>query len=416
MFKIETKIIFGVVFFTFLLVALERYYLSNNIITQFIESKKSKNTLLIDTITPVVGLNLSLGLLDANSEYLNTIAKQNRDLLSIELHDNGGVLLYSYKNESKEESSAESYDFQFANKEVIDELTNKRVARVTLKFSSADYENIELENQMISIKIATVSIVLLVLFILFIKTTFKQLKQLTKSVLEYDPQKNNFRTEALEQDNEIALIYNAFVSMVQKISSYTSELDILNASLEAKVLIRTQELEEKNRELEILATTDPLTKVYNRRHFTASSEDILKATKVESKPISLIMIDIDKFKDVNDTYGHQVGDKVIISLVEMLKKHTRSSDIICRFGGEEFIALLPNTELAVAQTIAQRVRVAVKRSRVDIEDGRSVEYTISLGVSEYNNMANESMEALIHRADHALYRAKESGRDRVCVC
>jgi len=176
-----------------------------------------------------------------------------------------------------------------------------------------------------------------------------------------------------------------------------------------------QDLKESQDELKLLASTDSMTKLYNRRYFSTISEHILELAKRDNISTSLIMLDIDKFKNINDTYGHKVGDDVIISLAQKLKEWTRKSDIICRFGGEEFVILLPETNIDGALVISEKIRQIVEDEVINLEFGRELKFTVSIGVSEVKNEEDVNIEASIQRADEALYEAKQSGRNKVCV-
>ncbi|MEA2072832.1 MAG: GGDEF domain-containing protein [Campylobacterota bacterium] len=157
-----------------------------------------------------------------------------------------------------------------------------------------------------------------------------------------------------------------------------------------------------------------MTKLYNRRYFSEISTTILELSIRHQKPLSLMMIDIDKFKNINDTYGHHIGDIVIISLANTLKELSRKSDIVCRFGGEEFLILLPETDIVGADAIAEKIRKSVEETLVDIEEEQRLKYTISTGISEVKIKEETNLEETIQRADKALYKAKEGGRNRVC--
>ena len=168
-------------------------------------------------------------------------------------------------------------------------------------------------------------------------------------------------------------------------------------------------------ELKLLASTDPMTQLYNRRYFTKISEHILDLSKREKQNLSILMLDIDKFKNVNDTYGHKVGDDVIISLANKLRKYQRKSDIICRYGGEEFVILLPNTSLDGANTLAQKIREDVELSTIKLSSTKSLKFTISLGVSQIDVEKDNNIDLALKCADDALYEAKETGRNKVCI-
>jgi len=161
--------------------------------------------------------------------------------------------------------------------------------------------------------------------------------------------------------------------------------------------------------LEYYASKDPLTDLYNRRYFTKISESIFHLAKRNHSKFSILMLDIDNFKRINDTYGHKVGDDVIVALSNVLQQHSRSSDIVCRFGGEEFILLLPDTDKEGAFVIAQKIRKLVEELKV--ADG--ISFRVSIGVSELDIENDRTIEDVIKRADDALYSAKNSGKNRV---
>ena len=168
-------------------------------------------------------------------------------------------------------------------------------------------------------------------------------------------------------------------------------------------------------ELKLLASTDPMTKLYNRRYFTKISEHTLDLSKRENEELSIIMIDIDKFKNINDTYGHQIGDEVIIALAKLLLQEQRKSDITCRYGGEEFVILLPHTSTEGAKIVATKIREEVENFILNLTDNKILQFTVSLGVSQININDEDNIELALKRADDALYQAKENGRNQVCT-
>jgi two-component system cell cycle response regulator len=185
-------------------------------------------------------------------------------------------------------------------------------------------------------------------------------------------------------------------------------------NLEDRVLQRTLELLMANQKLEQLATTDPLTGIANRRKMTEQIAHELERARRFRHPLSLLMIDIDHFKRINDTYGHDVGDKAILAVSKLLTVSMRSIDLAARFGGEEFVLLMPETHLQVAVHAAERLREAMATLRVEAEGGADVALTVSIGVSSADQLgAQDTPSTLLVRADKALYRAKKEGRN--CV-
>ncbi len=189
------------------------------------------------------------------------------------------------------------------------------------------------------------------------------------------------------------------------IGGYTSEL-------RKKVAAKNVELERAYRKLEKLATTDELTGLLNRRSiFRALEEEIGRSNRYHQN-FSLCLLDIDFFKKVNDTFGHLVGDRVLMHVAELLICHSRSTDKIGRYGGEEFMIILPNTSLDGAISYAEKIRKAIEENELLVEsEGCNVKVTVSIGVTTY--IQEESLEKLISRVDRALYEAKERGRNRV---
>jgi diguanylate cyclase (GGDEF)-like protein len=171
------------------------------------------------------------------------------------------------------------------------------------------------------------------------------------------------------------------------------------------------ELREKNATLERLSTTDPVTGLRTRRwvgEFLAF--EILRARRYRN-PLSLLMADLDHFKRVNDTHGHRAGDTVLRALSDVMRSTLRSTDLVGRYGGEEFLVVLPQTDLAGALVLAERVREAVEQTSIDL-GGTSLSVTTSIGAAAFGG-AIESAEAFIEAADAALYEAKNAGRNRV---
>lgn len=162
------------------------------------------------------------------------------------------------------------------------------------------------------------------------------------------------------------------------------------------------------------AATDPLTGILNRREFFASSKREFDRARRYRSVMTVIMLDIDHFKKINDAYGHATGDEILLSLVAMVQKLLRSPDIFGRLGGEEFAVVLPATDLAGGATVAGRLREAAESLCYHLDGETQVVFTISLGVASWRP-GDSGMEELLARADAALYVAKESGRNRVCL-
>jgi two-component system, cell cycle response regulator len=173
------------------------------------------------------------------------------------------------------------------------------------------------------------------------------------------------------------------------------------------------ELEEKNRELERLSISDGLTGLFNHRHIHDLLEEEWERVERTHDCMSVAMFDLDRFKAVNDTYGHQAGDRVLIELADILRETARDIDRLGRYGGEEFMALLPETCIEDAAVFVERVRAAVGLREFDVGRAEPLRMTLSAGVASYPHPAVTSAETLVRLADDALYAAKAGGRDRV---
>ena len=167
-------------------------------------------------------------------------------------------------------------------------------------------------------------------------------------------------------------------------------------------------------ELKNLSITDGLTQLYNSRHFYAQLKGEIERCNRYDHKLSLLLLDIDNFKDYNDTYGHLEGDKILVRLGRVIKSCLRNMDTAYRYGGEEFTIILPDTDVDEANTVAERLRTAV--SAEDFTDGirPGVRITISIGVTQY--FREEKIASFVQRADQAMYRSKQAGRNKVsCI-
>jgi diguanylate cyclase (GGDEF)-like protein len=160
------------------------------------------------------------------------------------------------------------------------------------------------------------------------------------------------------------------------------------------------------------AQIDSLTELYSRRHFFELGEEEIYRARRYRHPLSAIMLDIDHFKTVNDTYGHAVGDQVLVALAMIMRSELREVDIIGRIGGEEFVILLPETRLEGAKKVAERIRLSIKNSLGNQMKNVAINLTVSMGVSELDEESRQ-LDPLLAQADRALYDAKQTGRDRV---
>lgn len=183
-----------------------------------------------------------------------------------------------------------------------------------------------------------------------------------------------------------------------------------------QIIKQVQDITERKlleQRLEKQARTDFLTGLANRRHFLEVAERELARVQRFGTPLSLVMLDLDHFKGINDSYGHEAGDKVLQNLAKVCRNQCRELDVVGRLGGEEFAILFPETPAQAAAEVVDRLRLAIAHSAVELGDGKSLHYTASFGLTEFH--ADDSLvDMLLNRADRALYQAKHQGRNRVC--
>jgi diguanylate cyclase (GGDEF)-like protein len=209
--------------------------------------------------------------------------------------------------------------------------------------------------------------------------------------------------------SEVAQLSSAMQSMTESLLTRERELELLNQTLEQQVLQRTEALAAANKLLEHLATIDPLTGTNNRRRFDEKLEDCARMGKRTGRGFSILLLDADHFKKVNDNYGHPVGDAVLQQIATLIANNTRTTDFVARYGGEEFVVILPDAPSETeVRTVAEKIRTAIESAPFP-----SVGHmTMSIGSSTWHPN-DSSTTQVIQRADEALYTAKASGRNRV---
>jgi diguanylate cyclase (GGDEF)-like protein len=209
-------------------------------------------------------------------------------------------------------------------------------------------------------------------------------------------------------DDELGLLTRAFNDMMEKLRNSQVEIEQDRLRLAEK----NEELQRANEILSQLSITDGLTKLHNHRYFQDNLTREIKRLGRTKQPLSLILVDIDDFKLLNDTHGHAAGDEVLMSLASIMTDSARESDLIARYGGEEFVILMPNTDLAGAVHLAEKLRMAVETTRLIIGDTmKPIEITISLGVALFRGNRRE----FFTEADRALYQAKAAGKNCVII-
>lgn len=238
-------------------------------------------------------------------------------------------------------------------------------------------------------------------------------KYLSNSEYKIDTQSSVLETCAMELSQATSM--ETISSITERIITETKSIADSSKVLKKKLASTVSKIDTLNKELEgakHTAKTDMLTGLMNRRGFDQAMTYVLEDIKKTQAPVSLMMLDIDYFKKINDIHGHLIGDNVLKLLGKLLKDHIEEKDIAARFGGEEFILALPKTEMDNAYSIAEKIRNSLQTMRWKLKDtGESLgQVTISIGIAMHKE--NESVEALIKRADDALYHAKNTGRNK----
>jgi diguanylate cyclase (GGDEF)-like protein len=189
--------------------------------------------------------------------------------------------------------------------------------------------------------------------------------------------------------------------------------ELMDRAHEALIYLNLQ-AQKQMMQMQDLAIHDALTSIYNRGYLTRVLPQYMDTARKMKQPLSLIFIDLDHFKDINDIHGHQAGDSVLMSVAKVLKSAMRSSDVVARYGGEEFICILPNTDENAASLVCERLRNSVASNTISVESGANLNITASFGcaTSSAKNPC-ENPEALLDKADRCLYAAKQAGRNRV---
>lgn len=196
-----------------------------------------------------------------------------------------------------------------------------------------------------------------------------------------------------------------------------TEIDTINrcpiGEASCTIIDQNRQLRAETERLHQDLRTDTLTGLFNYRHFSEALEGEMERTQRSRVPTSMLLIDIDFFKKVNDSWGHEVGNQALQHLAALLRQQIRKIDIACRYGGEEFTVILPSTPLYLAKEVAERLRQAIADAPLEIENG-SLNLTVSIGVESYRADMHLSRDEFVHLTDGYLYQAKQDGRNRVC--
>ncbi|MCT7651386.1 diguanylate cyclase [Aliarcobacter butzleri] len=377
----------------------------NNVgITYAKDVDKSKNVVAIDVLTDDFA---TLYKKHINKDFVNVVIFQENGLvLSSSNKDNSLFEKFFEKNKNindyKELKVVDINKKEYITKIVQLDTLNKQEYIVIF----ADYEKITEPYLAQTFKLLlTFIIIAFLMFPIMIYLSgiiIKPIYNLVKQSIKIKNRKYNDVSQIESPILEIALLSASFENMAQSINGYQN-------SLEEKVKQRTEELLVKNAELLRLSITDNLTKLYNRVKLDKSLQEEMNRSLRYNTNFSIILLDIDYFKKVNDNFGHQVGDEVLIESAQVLSKNIRNVDILGRWGGEEFLVICPETKIEDAIKVASHINAAIKLHKFTTYPNT---VTMSLGVASFNKDI-KNVDNIILNADKALYQAKEEGRDRV---
>lgn len=358
---------------------------------------------------------LQTAIWNLNDEQLSSIAQGMNEMplvYSVKISDPNHKLLYDQrkKGTSASDDKELTYVFPIYQKHDGNQIF---LAEVTLRSSDeAIFERVKVGFAMLLFNAMIKSLALMTLFyIAFRKHLEVPLDALMHQISNLKTEKKSLIDVKWKRVNELSILQSKFNGLLKHI--YAEEdrriemVQNQNKQLEALVQERTHELEILNRELQNLATTDALTQIANR----SSLDEVLKHSIAENeryqRPFSMVMIDIDFFKKINDTHGHLVGDMVLKTVAQLIKSQIRSVDTVGRWGGEEFVIVYREIECQGAYALAENIRQSVEKYPFEGLE----RITISLGVAQYRT--GTSAEELLKQADNALYHSKEHGRNKV---
>ena len=259
----------------------------------------------------------------------------------------------------------------------------------------------------LTLLIITMALIGLALHLIHRRLVGFRLSGLAKAAGAIERGDRDVRADA-EGNDEIGELAESFNSMAGAIKMYTDNLEQI-------IDDRTDELRQANARLEKMATTDQLTKVWNRRYFEDAAHRAMEVARRNERPLCVVLVDTDRFKTINDTFGHPVGDKVLKEVAAVLSSNARKADLVARIGGEEFAILMPEAGIGLASKAAERMRAALEsdvRPRVAELGDHAV--TASFGVAAFEN-AGDRLEDLLAAADEAMYASKSSGRNRITI-
>ena len=404
---------------------------STTLVYSFLNDKES---LIKDSIklAEVSGKNIAASLLFLDKESCKNILKpilSDENVQYVKIYNQDGVFFTSLGENIGKKKSLQQ-DINRMEKSVLFSIDWNNINILTTILHSDEVigylevhlttENLKkhvLDQAIASFIIMLITtLIVLLLAIKLEKVFLKPIFELLHAMKQIQKDKDFSISLVPSAKDEFGELFNEFNMMASEIYKRDQILHKHNLDLEIQVNTTTEKLkttEDSLNKVSILATTDSLTSLFNRRHIMDIFDTMILEAENEKEYIGVIMLDIDHFKLVNDTLGHQAGDVVLKEVSHILQENARDVDAVGRIGGEEFLILCKNSDIKAVSFVAERLRKKVQERVIHYEDDKTTQVTVSLGI--YSCVPDISKEELIKIADNALYDAKETGRNRVSI-
>lgn len=368
---------------------------------------------------------LTMAILELNDEQLQAISNGIINLtfvVGMDFIDSDGQI-QQHLGRTQGKAQNKNTDLFYHQFEIHRKFENKMIYLGDVRFysdSSVIIDQVKVGFYLIALNAVIKSTILIILFLwAFKKYLFRPITALKQQVGQIDL--NNIQDSSIDlqiQDrNELKSLEESFNQMLVHLQIDRDNVHELQRIQQHKLQLlvdgRTRELEQAVEKLNEIAFNDSLTGLKNRRSFLELGNNYISIATRSQLPLALLMVDIDFFKNINDTYGHAVGDKVLVDFSDRISRQLRDSDLLTRIGGEEFAIIMNNTDCKGAQIAAEKMCRLVENSQFK-DTQVELRYTISIGVTEMLADDNK-IEDILNRADKALYRAKNAGRNQVQV-